>query len=230
MLSRDEARAFYDRFGAKQDSQGFYEDAPLAELVEHADFDEAESVFEFGCGTGRFAEGLLEHHLPLTASYRGVDLSETMVALARARVERFEDRAEVALSDGSMRMNAPEGTIDRVVSTYVLDLLKDEDIRKFLGESLRVLTGDGKLCLTGLTRGTTVLSRLVTLVWFLIHRLRPALVGGCRPVRMIDYLDDGDWEIQHRRVVVRFGIPSEVIVAIPRPRRLESSSMAMGFA
>ena len=111
MLRRDEAKAFYNRFGAKQDSQGFYEDAALAELVEHADFDEAEAVFEFGCGTGRFAEGLLEHHLPLTASYRGVDLSETMVGLARARVERFEDRAEVALSDGSMRMSAPEGLL-----------------------------------------------------------------------------------------------------------------------
>ena len=223
VLSRDEARAFYDRFGAKQDSQGFYEDAPLAELVEHADFDEAEAVFEFGCGTGRFAEGLLEHHLPLTASYRGVDLSETMVALARARVKRFEDRAEVALSDGSMRMSAPEGSIERVVCTYVLDLLSDEDIRKFLGESLRVLTEDGKLCLTGLTKGTTVLSRIVTFVWSSIHRLRPALVGGCRPIRMIDYLDDGDWEIQHRRVVIRYGIPSEVIVATPRPPRPEAA-------
>ncbi len=230
MLSRDEARAFYDRFGAKQDSQGFYEDAPLAELVEHADFDEAEAVFEFGCGTGRFAESLLEHHLPLTASYRGVDLSETMVALARERVKRFENRAEVAHSDGSMRISAPEGTVDRVVSTYVLDLLPDEDIRKFLGESLRVLTGDGKLCLAGLTRGTTVLSRLVTLAWSLIYWLRPALVGGCRSVRMLDYLDDGDWEILYRRVVIRYGIPSEVIVATPRPRRLESGSMAMGFA
>ena len=230
MLSRDEAKAFYDRFGAKQDSQGFYEDAPLAELVEQADFDEAEAVFEFGCGTGRFAEGLLEHHLPLTASYRGVDLSETMVTLAQARVERFEDRAEVALSDGSMRMDAPGGTVDRVVSTYVLDLLPDEDIRRFLGESLRVLTGDGKLCLVGLTRGTTVLSRLVTFAWTLVHRLRPAWVGGCRPLRMIDYLNDGDWEIQYRRVITRYGIPSEIIVATPRPRRVESGSMAVGFA
>ena len=33
MLSRDEAKAFYDRFGAKQDSQGFYEDRALEDLV-----------------------------------------------------------------------------------------------------------------------------------------------------------------------------------------------------
>ena len=51
MLSRDEAKAFYDRFGAKQDSQGFYEDRALEDLMEHVDVDEAEAGFEFGCGT-----------------------------------------------------------------------------------------------------------------------------------------------------------------------------------
>ena len=223
MLSRDEAKAFYDRFGAKQDSQGFYEDRALEDLMEHADFDEAVAVFEFGCGTGRFAESLLEHHLPLTASYLGVDISETMLALAEKRIERFDNRAEVVLSDGSMRINAEEGSIDRVLSTFVMDLLPEEDIRKFLGESLRVLKEDGRLCVAGLTRGTTPISRLVSLLWTGVHWFRPMLVGGCRPTRLIDYLDDGDWEILHRRVVVCYGIPSEVIVATPRPPRPEAA-------
>lgn len=223
MLSRDEAKAFYDRFGAKQDSQGFYEDRALEDLVEHADFDEAKTVYEFGCGTGRFAERLLEHHLPLTASYRGVDISETMLALAEERIERFENRAEILLSDGSMRIDAEEGSIDRVVSTYVMDLLPEEDIRKFLEESLRALTEDGRLCVAGLTRGTTPISRLVSLVWSIVHRIRPALVGGCRPTRLIDYMHDSDWEILHRRVVICYGISSEVIVATPRPPRPEAA-------
>jgi hypothetical protein len=54
MLSHEEARAFYDWFGARQDSQRFYEDPALCDLLGHADFGEARSVFEFGCGTGRF--------------------------------------------------------------------------------------------------------------------------------------------------------------------------------
>ncbi len=32
LLTVDEARKYYDRFGAKQDSQSFYEDPALAEL------------------------------------------------------------------------------------------------------------------------------------------------------------------------------------------------------
>ena len=34
---------FYDRFGAKQDHQGFYEDAALADLIGASDFDQAHS-------------------------------------------------------------------------------------------------------------------------------------------------------------------------------------------
>jgi len=32
-LSHQQAKAFYDRFGAKQDSQAFYEDRAVQELV-----------------------------------------------------------------------------------------------------------------------------------------------------------------------------------------------------
>ena len=51
-LSREDAKAFYDRFGAKLDSQCFYEDRALADLIEHSDFETARHIFEFWCGTG----------------------------------------------------------------------------------------------------------------------------------------------------------------------------------
>ena len=86
MLDRGQVRAFYDRFGARQDAQAFYEDAALTELVLHADFEAAGRVYELGCGTGRFARRLLERHLPDGATYLGVDLSATMVELARGRL------------------------------------------------------------------------------------------------------------------------------------------------
>lgn len=81
-----EARAFYDRFGAKQDRQLFYEGPALATLVANARLGEARSVFEYGCGTGRFAQELLEHYLPNECVYVGVDISSTMVRLAAERL------------------------------------------------------------------------------------------------------------------------------------------------
>lgn len=71
MLTHAEARAVYDRFGARQDRQSFYEDEALADLLAHLAFREAQAVFEFGCGTGRLAKTLLDNHLPATAYYVG---------------------------------------------------------------------------------------------------------------------------------------------------------------
>ena len=85
-LSVEEARVFYDRFGAKQDQQLFYEGPALATLVANAGFAEAQSLFEYGCGTGRFAHELLEHYLPEGCRYLGVDISSTMVRLASERL------------------------------------------------------------------------------------------------------------------------------------------------
>jgi hypothetical protein len=38
-------------------------------LIAHVGFGEAHAVFEFGCGTARFAEELLADHLPPDSRY-----------------------------------------------------------------------------------------------------------------------------------------------------------------
>ena len=222
MLNREQAKAFYNRFGEKQDAQAFYEDAATEDLVDHAEFGDAHEVFEMGCGTGRFAESLLQHHLPLSAHYHGIDLSETMVELARERLEPFDARARVTLSNGTMALDAHDDSIDRVLSNYVLDLLPAEEIVAFLREASRVLTRDGRLCLVGLTPGSGMVAGLVSAVWKLLHRIRPQIVGGCRPLSLIDFLDQTKWTILHRRVLTAYGISSEVIVA--QPKSLEAGS------
>jgi hypothetical protein len=56
ILSSERAKRFYDWMGAKQDTQCFYERPALADLIVHLELARAESVIEFGCGTGRLAE------------------------------------------------------------------------------------------------------------------------------------------------------------------------------
>lgn len=212
MLTTEEARAFYDRFGAKQDRQGRYEDPPLRALIARTRLSEAEAVFEFGCGTGRFAAEILDAHLPPAATYVGCDLSSTMIALAGERLARFGDRAAVRQTDGEAVVPLAAASIDRFLSTYVLDLLAPEDVRAVVSEARRVLRPGGLLGVTGLTPGTTALSRLTSRLWGLVHRLRPKIVGGCRPLEVLDHVERDAWELVHRSVVVATGIASEVVV------------------
>lgn len=212
VLSPTAVQACYDRLGKKQDSQSFYEDPALNELVAHASFQDSRCVFEFGCGTGKFAGRLLEKYLPPSANYFGCDISPVMIGLAKRRLEVYGERAQVALSDGGVRFPLPEHSVDRVVSSYVLDLLSEVDIERFFSEAHRVMMPGGKVCIASLRRGVTIPSRIVSSLWMSVFRLSPALVGGCRPIHVDAFVNPQEWSVVHRTVVTPFGVPSEVLI------------------
>lgn len=212
-LSADEARRLYDRVGRRQDRLAFYAGPPMQELRAHGRFGEARTVFELGCGTGGFAETLLHGYLAADAHYVGVDLSATMVSLARARLARFGDRARILQTDGSLAFPFSIGSFDRVIANYVLDLLPPGEIDRFLHEGSRLLGEDGLLCVVNLTNGCDLVSGLVVGLWKALHKVRPASVGGCRALEMNAFLDPAQWRVEYHCIVSSLGVPSEVLVA-----------------
>ncbi len=212
-LSHEQARRVYDRIGALLDSQSFYEDCATDVLVRNGRFGSAQRVFELGCGTGRFAKGLLASELPPAARYRGLDLSPTMVRLARERLAPFGSRAEVALTDGSPPKDEPGASCDRFISNFVLDLLSEDDISAVIGEAHRILEPGGLLCLTSLAIGADSLSRVVARGWAFVHAWSPALTGGCRPLDLRAHVPEDRFPVMHHAALSRFGVPSEVVIA-----------------
>lgn len=212
-LSRLEARRVYDRIGRVQDAQAFYEDPATSLLIPRLDLANAHAVFEFGCGTGRFAASLLDDHLPKDATYRAVELSPAMAALARERLAPFGPRATVRLTEGEPPADEPAGSCDRFVSNFVLDLLSFEDIAAVLDEAHRILRPGGLLGIANLTAGFTPWSRAVGRVVAAIHSLRPALVGGCRALEILKLLPGNRWQVRHHARVAPFGIAIEAVVA-----------------
>ncbi len=212
-LSYQEARRTYDRVGAAQDSHGLYEECAIALVLQHGNFTSVESVFEFGSGTGRFALRLFEEYLSGTACYRGVDLSPEMVRVARSRLASHSRRAEVKLSQGAPPIEESAASYDRFVSNYVFDLLSHGDIHAVLREAHRILRPNGLLCLSGLTSGIGLSSRIVAAAISWIQSLRPSMVGGCRPLDLLPFLPESEWQVQHHSKVSAFGIPSEIVVA-----------------
>jgi len=212
-LSYAEAKRFYDRLGSRQDWQAFYEDPAVADMIAHARFGEAGAVCELGCGTGRLAARLLAGELPGDATYLALDLSDEMVRLATRRLAPWAGRARVVRTEGPPRIPHPDGAFDRFVSTYVLDLLSDEDIATVLEEAHRVLRPGGLVCLVSLTFGTTPWSRTLTAMWRWMHARRPLWLGGCRPVRLGEHLDGRSWAPVHHGVRNSFGLCSEILIA-----------------
>lgn len=212
VLTREETKRFYDSMGRKQDVQ-FYENRALSALIDFSDFRSARAVFEFGCGTGRFAVRLLTRHLDEGCTYRGIDISDRMIAICGERLARWRDRAAVELVKGNLNLDAPDNSYDRFVTTYVLDLLGDGDMHEVLSEAHRILKPAGLFCALSLTRGDTPFCRLMSAAWTKLFSLKPYWVGGCRPVNVRESLDQNTWRIVHDEVISAFGISSEALVA-----------------
>jgi ubiquinone/menaquinone biosynthesis C-methylase UbiE len=215
-LSPAQAKRFYDRLGQAQDWQGFYENPSINEMIAQAAFESAHSVFEFGCGTGALASRLLQQHLPADAGYIGIDISSTMVSLSRERLKPWSDRARVYQSEGSPRISEADRSFDRFVSTYVFDLLAPDFIDQLLSEAQRLLVPGGKLCLVSMTFGASRFSRAICWGWQRLWRISPSIVGGCRPVELLNDLLSESWIPHYTNKVTSWGVTSEVLVVSAR--------------
>ena len=139
-----------------------------------------------------------------------------MVQLARRRLRWFGGRAAVVQSDGSMRLAFDDGSFDRFVATYVLDLLSPHDARELLAEARRVLQPEGRLCVASLTHGRAGTGHLATEIWDWVAPRHPLLTGGCHPIELLELLPGSAWTIDYRRVITAHWVPSELLVARPR--------------
>jgi SAM-dependent methyltransferase len=80
----------------------------------------APRVLDVGCGSGRIGEFVLDAG---ASHYVGIDFAEPMIELARARLERFSERAELVLNDFlSVRLDGP---FDVVLALGLFDYLPE---------------------------------------------------------------------------------------------------------
>ena len=212
-IDQAQARRFYNAFGVKQDAQAFYEDVAIARLMAHLDIRRAQDLIEIGCGTGRLAARLLGQELGPEARYTGVDISDTMIELARSRTLAWPGRASLLRGDATSELDFEPGSFDMAVSTYVLDIFAEADIRALQANLHRWLRPGGCVGLVSLTDGDSALTRAVSGLWRTIHRIRPLTLGGCRPISIEALLDGDLWRVTHKSTVRAFGLCSEVLVA-----------------
>ncbi|MHA1164362.1 MAG: class I SAM-dependent methyltransferase [Alphaproteobacteria bacterium] len=210
----EQARRHYERNAHKQDAQGWYEDAALERLVALGDFGGASAVLEVGCGTGRFAALLLRNHLAPHATYIGVDISNSMLARAGTKLKKYTLRAKLRPGDVTLGLTSPNESADRIIATYLFDLLSVTHSTNLLAEMHRVLRPGGLICIAGLTLETQEADmNIFSQLWALIQRTWPSLVGGCRPVQMRPLLSKTQWRIMAHESVAPRGLASEILIA-----------------
>ena len=101
-------------------------------------------ALELGCGTGRLLAPIARSGVTMT----GIDLSERMLARARARARRLPRSARPGLVRGDIRaLPFRRRTFGAVLAPYGMlqSLVRDRDLDAALGEAARVLRKGGLL-------------------------------------------------------------------------------------
>lgn len=200
-----------------------------------------QKVFDYGCGQGKLAEyvlSIMEDETnnevsesltgPNSVKWHGVDQSPEMIARFKERFyscasKKMEASCEyIANGDAAKLLSTiPTNSYDRFISTYCLDLLSEEDMYKVLTLAEHLIHPEGEIILAGITYGwkDSVKTFLMTLGWNLMYRIKPKVVGGCRPQNLIPYVKEMDWEITKVVRTKPQGFPwmmSEIICARPK--------------
>ena len=176
--------------------------------LELAKIQDGERVLEVAVGTGSaFVEILKKNPHGWNA---GMDLTVEMLSRARKKAEKL-GIGNYSLEPGdAYDLSYPDGEFDVVLNNYMFDLLPEQDFPMILGGFFRVLRPGGRLVMANMTKPLHWYNALSELV----YRVRPSLLGGCRGVYLLPYLESAGFVDTQREYISQMTFPTEVICGL----------------
>ena len=176
--------------------------------LELAAIRDGEAVLEVAVGTGLTFEEILESNP--SGRNEGVDLTAAMLERAEKRASKTQVTGYNLQVADAYDLPFDDGSFDVLVNNYMFDLLPETDFPVVLKEFRRVLRPGGRLAMVNMTHGM----RWYNGVWSLLYRLDPALLGGCRSVALLPFVQAAGFRDTTREYVSQFTFPSEVVYGI----------------
>ena len=206
VFSPEAARKLYDFLGSKYDWFDAYEGNARARGLELLCRSPGQSLLEVGVGTGKDQQLLAAGAGPGIKIF-GLDISSKMAHLAHTRA------GTPILQADTHRLPFAPATFDCLFAAFVLDLVPSADIPEVLAELWRGLRPGGRAVLVSLTEGADLASSLVVGAWKLAYAASPVVCGGCRPLRLGQWVKLPYFEMVEDEVVVQLGVPCEILAA-----------------
>lgn len=176
--------------------------------LERANIKNGEDVLEVAVGTGLSFKHILRQNPGGTNV--GVDLTPAMLKKARKRARKFgKDNYTLQLGD-AYALDFPDASFDLVMNSYMFDLLPVSHFVPVLKEFFRVLKPGGRLVQINMTPGEAWYNFL----WEGLYRLHPALLGGCRGVKMQSYFEQAGFSGVEREYISQRTFASEVVFGV----------------
>jgi ubiquinone/menaquinone biosynthesis C-methylase UbiE len=173
--------------------------------LELADIKNGEQILEVAVGTGSAFVEILKRNPH--GSNTGFDLTIEMLSRARIKAEKLGVGNYTLEVGDAYNLPYPDETFDVVLNNYMFDLLPEQDFPLILKGFFRVLKPGGKLVMANMTKPLCWYSTFAELV----YRVKPSLLGGCRGVYLLPYLDSAGFKDLHREYISQMTFPTEVL-------------------
>lgn len=221
------ARANYDSLASYYDIWSSYEAPHVEAGIEALGLKVGELVLELGCGTGKAAVQLAEAVQP-GGRYVGLDISDGMLAKARARLESagLASCSTVAVADATQPFPSlsngsepltqePPGKApvmaDAIFLSFTLELIDTPQIPVVLGSCHAALRAGGRLVLVCMSKGRGR-GGMALRMYEWAHDAFPRTVD-CRPIEPAPLLKAAGFTVGRVEERSVYGLPVDVVVA-----------------
>jgi ubiquinone/menaquinone biosynthesis C-methylase UbiE len=209
--SKRTAQIAYNRMSRIYDLLAGSSETPLMRAgLELLAVNEAETVLEIGCGTGK---GLVEitNKVGATGQVHGIDLSAGMLRQVQTTLVKAGQRKRAALVEGDgARLPYQNASFTAIFLSFTLELFDTPEIPLVLAECRRILVPGGRLGVVSMLK-TAQPSRTARLYeWF--HTHIPAYVD-CRPIEAHSMIQAAGFTLVKHECKSMWGLPVALALA-----------------